>query len=153
MYLGPPPAGLARPRHHPHLPRTAGGRPGRHFRLAHRQAPGRRPLPPLLHRHRTVPHRHAQVHCHLGLPEALQEGRGQEVQGNGRGLQILSRAQVPHGPEGVHFHTYPSPHLVFILMHKLTIRVKNLKGLGRLVDQIVEQGGDLITIMEVNWKT
>lgn len=38
-------------------------------------------------------------------------------------------------------------------MHKLTIRVKNLKGLGRLVDQIVEQGGDLITIMEVNWKT
>ena len=75
------------------------------------------------------------------------------MQGNGRGLQILSRAQVPHGPEGVHLHAYPSPHLVFILTHELTIRVKNLKGLGRLVDQIVEEGGDLITLKEVSWKT
>ena len=43
-------------------------------------------------------------------------------------------------------------YLVFILTHEVTIKVAHKK-LGKLVDQIIEEGGDLITVEELTWQT
>jgi hypothetical protein len=41
---------------------------------------------------------------------------------------------------------------VFILTHEVTISIKNVKGLGKLIDQIVTEGDDLVTLQEFVWK-
>ena len=42
---------------------------------------------------------------------------------------------------------------VFLLTKELTIKIKNMKGLGKLIDAMVSQGEDLVTLKEFKWKS
>jgi hypothetical protein len=41
---------------------------------------------------------------------------------------------------------------VFILTHEVTIKIKNIKGIGKLTDEIINAGEDLVTLQEFIWK-
>ena len=41
---------------------------------------------------------------------------------------------------------------MFIVSHDVTISIRNLKGLGKMVDEIIREGEGLITLTNFAWK-
>lgn len=68
------------------------------------------------------------------------------MQRHHRGKQIRSIGQIPLGSQNQDLHPYIFHHLVFILINEVTIRIYNLPRLGKIIDAVVEQGNELITL-------
>lgn len=135
---------------HPHLHHRALARPVGPIRGAGAVSADRGTLAAEGHRRCGQGDRGDRAHQQAVLPrERAGEGR---LPVRGGGEPVRGRAEVSSGPQGRDLHAYAVPHSVFIVTHEVTVSIHNVKTLGRMVDEIVQQGEGMVTLNNFAWK-